>query len=248
MDHWSKGIGCMALARFHKLPHTRRAELLGVAAEAFAEGGYDGTSFNKLIARLGLSKSQAYYYFADKADLFATACARCYEDFYAEVATLPLPTSAEAFWAYVLELNRVGFGFYKRHPMAARLARAQAGSAQREDLARAGLAQAGSTQTRYREWVELGQHLGAVREDLPKEFVVSLSVQLMASSDVWFSERAEAATAGDIEEFARAMTDLSWRMFHPAGAPPVALGAAARTQPGRARSTDARKARRRASK
>jgi AcrR family transcriptional regulator len=238
----------MALARFHKLPQARRAQLLGVAAEAFAEGGYDGTSFNKLIERLGLSKSQAYYYFADKADLFATACATCYEDFYAEVATLPLPASAEEFWEYVLELNRVGFGFYKRHPMAARLARAQAGSAQRDDLARAGLAQAGSTQTRYRQWVELGQHLGAVREDLPKEFVVSLSVQLMACSDVWFSERAEAATAGDIEAFARAMTDLSWRMFHPAGAEPAAPGVAARSHSGRARTTDAPKARRRASK
>jgi AcrR family transcriptional regulator len=101
MDHWSKGVsGCMALARFHKLPPARRGELLGAAAEAFAEGGYDGTSFNKLIERLGLSKSQAYYYFEDKADLFATACAACYEDFYAEAAVLPLPASAREFWEY----------------------------------------------------------------------------------------------------------------------------------------------------
>lgn len=208
----------MALARFHNLPQARRAELLGMAAEAFAEGGYDGTSFNKLLERLGLSKSQAYYYFADKADLFATACASCYEDYFAEVATLPLPDGEQAFWQYVLELNRRGFSFYSRHPMAARLARAQAGSAFRDELGRAGLAQARSTEARYREWVELGQRLGAVRDDLPRELIVSTSVQVVACSDVWFAERAATATPADVEQFARAMTELSWRMWHRDGA------------------------------
>lgn len=217
----------MALARFDKLPPARRAELLSVAAEAFAEGGYDGTSFNKLIERMGLSKSQAYYYFADKADLFATACASCYEDFYAEVEALPLPGSAPAFWEYVLELNRLGFGFYRRHPMAARLARAQAGSARRDELVRAGLAQAGSAEARHGEWVALGQRLGAVRGDLPKELLVSLSVQLMACFDVWFSERAEVAKPTDVEAVAQSLTDLAWRMFHAGGARPMA-GAPAR--------------------
>jgi AcrR family transcriptional regulator len=232
----------MALARFYKLPHARRTALLALAAEAFAERGYDGTSFNKLLERLGLSKSQAYYYFADKADLFATACASCYEDFYVEVAALPLPRNAVGFWQYVLTLNRAGFAFYSRHPMAARLARAQAGSAQLDQLVRAGLTQAGSTQARHREWVELGQRLGAVRKDLPEDFIVSLSVQLMACADVWFAERAETAEPQDVEQLARTMTDLSWRMLHPPGRAAAPLALAERALSGRARQTHAAKA------
>jgi AcrR family transcriptional regulator len=219
----------MALERFYRLPGERQQQLLGAAAEAFAEGGYDGTSFNKLIERLGFSKSQAYYYFADKADLFTTACASCYEQYYERVAELPLPDDGEAFWQYVLELNRVGFRFYNQHPMAARLARAAAGSAQREQLAQASMRHAGSTYQRYLEWLELGQSLGAIRSDLPQDFLLSLCMQVSANADAWFSERAGAATVDEIEGLSRSMTDLSWRMLHPEGtARPSSLGAARR--------------------
>ena len=171
----------MALERFYRLPPERQAELLGTAAEAFAQGGYDGTSFNKLLERLGFSKSQAYYYFADKADLFTTACASCYEQFYERVGQLPLPDTAAGFWHYVLELNRVGFRFYGDNPLAARLAVAAASSAQREELLRAGVRNASSTEQRYRDWLELGQRLGAVRTDLPNELLLPLCVQTTTS-------------------------------------------------------------------
>ena len=206
----------MALERFYRLPAARRSEILGAAAEAFAESGYDGTSYNKLLERLGFSKSQAYYYFSDKADLFATASAACYEEYYALVAKLPLPESGEGFWEYVLELNRVGFRFQNENPMAARLSRAASGSAQRDDLARAGVRHAGSTHERYAEWLALGQRLGAVRDDLPQELLISLCVQTTTCIDAWFAELAGAATRAEVEQLARSAADLSRRMLHTA--------------------------------
>lgn len=206
----------MALERFYRLPEARRERILGAAAEAFAEGGYDGTSFNKLLERLGFSKSQAYYYFADKADLFATASAACYERYYALVAELPLPETSEGFWEYVLELNRIGLRFQNEQPMAARLSRAAASSAQRDELARAAVRNAGSTLERYAEWLALGQRLGAVRRDLPQELLMSLSLQMTTCIDAWFCGLAGEATGADIERLARSVTDLSWRLLHPA--------------------------------
>ncbi len=205
----------MALDRFYRLRPERQAQLLGTAAEAFAEGGYDGTSFNKLLERLGFSKSQAYYYFADKADLFATACASCYERFYEQVGKLPLPDTAGAFWQYVLEVNRVGFRFYDENPMAARLALAAATSALRDELLRAGVRRARSTEQRYRDWLELGQRLGAVRTDLPNDLLLPLCVQTTTSLDVWFCGRAGRATASEIEALSRSATDLFRRLLHP---------------------------------
>ena len=233
----------MALERFYRLPAARREEILGAAAEAFAEGGYDGTSFNKLLERLGFSKSQAYYYFEDKADLFATASAACYEQYYALVERLALPETREEFWQYVLELNRVGYQFQNEQPMAARLSRAAAGSVQRDELARAGIRRAGSTYERYAEWLALGQRLGAVRDDLPHDFLISFCIQTTTCVDAWFADIAGTATAEQIEQLARWVTDLSWRSLHPAGAPEQALPAPRATRATRATPPTAAKTR-----
>ena len=187
-----------------------------------------------------MSKSQAYYYFADKADLFVTACAACYEDYYAEVSALGEPSNAEEFWQFVLELCRVGVRFQRGNPIAARLSRAMAESPLRGELGRAGAQRAESTIERHSEWVLLGQRLGAVRSDLPDDLLVSLSIGVSADLDVWFAERADRATDAELEQVASKFADISWRMFSPTGlarpsslvAPPaLASSAKPRKQP-----------------
>lgn len=205
----------MAFERFSRLPQERQREILSQAAEAFARHGYDGTSFNALLKQLGLSKSQAYYYFEDKADLFVTACAACYEEYYREVSELPEPGDAEEFWGMVLELCRIGVRFQKRHPIAARLSKAIAESPVRDELGRASIQRATSTKARHEAWVALGQALGAVRRDLPLELLIALSVDLSATLDVWFAGQAELASDEDLELRARQFADLSRRLFAP---------------------------------
>jgi AcrR family transcriptional regulator len=185
------------------------------AAEAFAQDGYERTSFNALLEKLGLSKSQAYYYFEDKADLFVTACAACYEEYYAEVGALGDPESAEEFWAFVLELCRIGVRFQRGNPIAARLSRAIAESPLRSELGRASMRHATSTTQRHTRWVELGQRLGAVRTDLPLELLVALSIGVSAELDVWFADRAGEVSDAELEAIAVQFADLSRRMFAP---------------------------------
>ena len=62
----------MARPRFAKLDEATRRRFLETAAVEFAAKGFDGTSLNQLIERLGISKGSFYYYFDDKADLFST--------------------------------------------------------------------------------------------------------------------------------------------------------------------------------
>jgi AcrR family transcriptional regulator len=203
------------MERFNNLPPERRREILETAAEVFAERGYDGTSFNALLDRLGMGKSQAYYYFADKKDLFLTACAASYEEYYESVAQLAIPTSAEGFWSYVEELHLVGFQFQSSRPLAARLALAAAESPARYELGAAALAQGGSTRQQYRQWIALGQSLGAVRSDLDTELMVTMCIQQSALVDVWFAERAQLATEEEMQLWADKFTDLSRSMFEP---------------------------------
>lgn len=49
----------------------RWAQLLEVAAEVFAEKGYDGTSLQEIATRTGILKGSIYYYITTKEDLLA---------------------------------------------------------------------------------------------------------------------------------------------------------------------------------
>ena len=52
-----------------------RAEILDVAAELFAERGYDATSLREIAERLGITKAALYYYFRSKDDILAALIA-----------------------------------------------------------------------------------------------------------------------------------------------------------------------------
>lgn len=213
----------MALSRFQNLPSEQQTRILEVAAAAFAEQGYEGCSYNELLRTLGLGKSQAYYYFADKADLFLTAAASCYERYYEQTATLPLPRDAACFWDYVRELNLLGCRFLSSDPIASKLTKAALSSEVRFRLAEALTSSEGTSREQHRRWVKLGQELGAVRRDLPEDFLVRLSLEFSQFVDGYYAERALSAGAAEQEHCATLFTDLMQRLFQPA-APSTSAG------------------------
>src|SRR5688572_19241446 len=119
----------------------------------FAEHGYADCSYNELLRQLGMGKSQAYYYFADKADLFITAVAASYERYYEEAAGLPLPSDAAGFWDYVRELTLLGFRYQSRDPIASRLTRAAITSEIRFRIADALMHSEGTSREQHARWV-----------------------------------------------------------------------------------------------
>ena len=62
----------MPRPRFKKLAADKRAAIIEAAGVEFAAHGFQGASLNAIIAAAGISKGAFYYYFDDKADLFAT--------------------------------------------------------------------------------------------------------------------------------------------------------------------------------
>lgn len=205
----------VALARFQNLPEGQQADILAKAAAMFAEHGYADCSYNDLLRQLGMGKSQAYYYFADKADLFITAVAACYERYYEQAAAVPLPTSALDFWDYVRKLNLLGFRFQVSDPIASALTRAAITSEIRFRIADALMNREGTSREQHGRWVALGQELGAVRRDLDDELLVRLSLELASFVDGWFAERALTATDEECQKYADTFTDMARRMFAP---------------------------------
>jgi AcrR family transcriptional regulator len=97
----------------------RRERILDAAVEAFARGGYEGSSVGEIAAAAGVTKPVLYDHFASKRDLFVAVMERTRDELTARGAAAmgteaPLEarirTAVEAFFAYVEE-----------HPAAARV-------------------------------------------------------------------------------------------------------------------------------
>jgi TetR/AcrR family transcriptional regulator, transcriptional repressor of aconitase len=163
-------------ARFDRLPPSRRDEILDVAARHFAAHGYEGASYNQILAEAGLSKSSAYYLLENKAELYAAVLERACAD-------LPLPGPLDPYWEGVEAWLRASAAFLVAHPQAGDLLRGFAAlppaSVPPEVEAALVRALVGAI-----EWlVARGIAAGAVRDDLPAEVLVGLVSAVLAVLD-----------------------------------------------------------------
>jgi AcrR family transcriptional regulator len=164
----------MPRARFEKLPRDKRVRILSGAAREFVEHGYDGSTIAMILEHAEISTGAAYYYFDNKADLFA-ATVHFYVEEVMEHADVEVSfASPDAFWE---SLVRVADGLvettYETHRILGGLKAAWKKS--REARAIEGVEQAFAAQERLlRMLVTKGREIGAVRTDLPEELVFHL--------------------------------------------------------------------------
>ena len=204
----------MSRPRFEQLPTERQQEILRIAAAEFARGGLHGTSYNQLLAQLGLGKGSAYYYFEDKQDLFLTAVRHCYLAFFRTLGNLPLPSSVQGFWDYVDQLTLRGLNFVHDDPTSAALLQAFARERFRIDVLSSPELLKGMGDT-YALLIRLGQQLGAVRQDLPFELLLG-SVQAVAGAfDQWFVGLGRRPAPEELLAMAKNSTDLIRGMTAP---------------------------------
>jgi AcrR family transcriptional regulator len=176
----------MPFPRFHKLPIEKRERLIEVAAQEFALHGFDGASVNRILETVQMSKGAAYYYFADKVDLFFTVIQYCNErltlfDLQLDPATL----TAESFWPTFAELHRQPLLRSFEQPWLFAAVRAgehlSPAAFQREPLA--------TFATRVRTWimnlVKRGRELGVIRTDLAEDLIFAWLEALDDASDHW---------------------------------------------------------------
>jgi AcrR family transcriptional regulator len=183
----------MPRRRFHELPAERRDQLLESAAKEFAQHGYDGASLNHILVAAGVSKGAAYYYFDDKADLFATVARHAVEHVIAHVSIDFATLDASTFWPKIRELYATLEEHTREQPWLLGItkamwslsleARGNRILAPLWDWARGWL----------RQLVERGQAVGVIRRDLPTELVIELFLAIDAVFD-----RHTLARAGEL--------------------------------------------------
>lgn len=204
---------------FEQLPLERRQLILTSAIEEFAAHGYQGTSYNQLLARLGIGKSSAYHYFEDKADLFQAAVADCYVKFFEGLAELTDPSDVAGFWDLIRSAYLRGFRFMLESPNAAALMQCLMREAPLLEGVLGTAQILDAVDAHHRRFVELGQRLGAVRTDLSIARLSLLSRSIAAAADQAFVEdlrqHGEAAVAPRLETLAAEWVDTLQRVLEP---------------------------------
>lgn len=183
----------MARPRFHALPEARRRAILDAAARAFAEHGYQRASLNEILADVHVSKGAAYYYFDDKADLFATvvddAWASIAEGFASDLEALDEAT----FWPTLEALHRRQLRSFASRPWTWRAAKA-AGPALADPVAGPALRERLASPIRVlARLLKRARRLGVIRKDLPEDVVLAMVSGVDDALDSWLLERPARA-------------------------------------------------------
>ncbi len=206
----------MPRKRFHGLAEDKQRHILMVAEHEFADRGFDGASYNRIIERAGVSKGAMYYYFEDKEDLYTTVLRASTERYLAVVGAEPTPvTTAAQYWQQVEESVRRGARFWRTEPHTAGLVRSFVRAAARGEVSD------GIREMRdvYRQtlslFVGVGQAVGAVRTDLPLDLLIELLLSVGEGMDVWVADHLDELDDDALDALAVQMCDLYRRLAAP---------------------------------
>ncbi|MEZ5319595.1 MAG: TetR/AcrR family transcriptional regulator [Vicinamibacterales bacterium] len=189
----------MPRPRFARLPAEKRNRILEVAAVEFASQGFAGASLNRIIERSGISKGAAYYYFDDKADLFAAVLRHAWTSMR---VTTPMAVGAltrETFWpalraGYEALLDRL-----RAQPWLVAVGKLVYGPLPTDEVAAVVGEEFDLARRLLGAIVDRGQQVGAIRRDVPADLLGAMLIGALEAADRWAVDHldlpADAATS-----------------------------------------------------
>lgn len=194
----------MPRPRFSKLSAEKQAIIFESAAREFAAHGFDGASLNRILEQVQLSKGAAYYYFDDKADLFATTVLHYAGDLIGSLPEMAAGLTAETFWSTFADQYAAQFEYFADKPWAFGAIKAAGRLSPRElEENPALMASLGEVQQGVITLLGHGQELGAVRTDLPLDLLASLFIAVDDANDRWVLAHWESLSAEDLKQTGR---------------------------------------------
>ncbi|PWB75107.1 MAG: hypothetical protein C3F15_06780 [Holophagae bacterium] len=181
----------MALPRFSKLSADRRHRVIAAAAAEFAARGFKGAVLSTIADKSGMGKTSFYYYFADKADLCETVLDEAWRRLSASARVELEKLTAETFWPTFEKVARENLEMCSREPwlLAASKLLNRASPQQSDDTV------LDAYQEKRRAWeaayISRGQELGAIRDDVPTDLLVTISLSARQASNLWMLDRIE---------------------------------------------------------
>jgi AcrR family transcriptional regulator len=208
----------MPRPRFEKLDSELRRRILASATEEFAEHGFEGASYNRIIERSGLSKGAMYYYFDDKHDLFVTTLTDAFRRLIVETGSVEAAHTAAEFWQEVRAWYRRSLQLCQDDPATIGLIRSLMKSVERGNgsVALTELRRLGRGY--LDDFIRRGQELNAVRSDLPDGLLTSILMALEEGIDLWLADQIDTLDGAEMDAIAETVTAVYRGVAAPAGA------------------------------
>lgn len=203
----------MPRPRFENLSPEKRERILETAARAFAANGYEHASMNQILADAGISKGAAYYYFDNKADLYAATVNHYLQEFLGDTTWDWGQITAVSFWPTLLQVYQEQFRQFAERPWVFGLVKS-GGPVAAEMLAEGPLAEMWQTLTTLLDnLIRRGRELGVVRDDLPEDLLIALVMALDETHDRWLLAQLDDPDSNALDTAAERMVNLLRRLL-----------------------------------
>jgi AcrR family transcriptional regulator len=203
----------MPRPRFERITKEKREQIMEASAKAFASAGFEQASMNQILDEAGISKGAAYYYFDDKADLYATTV-----HYYLTTLVNTLDLSVDQltvnnFWPRLGEVYLSQFRNSYEQPWVFGVIRS-ASHVSPDVLASSDLA---GYVTYFHDAIaallQKGQELGLIRTDLPQTLLTRLFMAVDEAADQWFMAHWDNLNSSQVESIAEQVLDTLQRLI-----------------------------------
>ncbi len=205
----------MPLARFERLEPDRRRRLLAVAAQEFASKGYENASLGWIAEEAGFSKPALYYYFEDKADLYATVVRESWQRLSPEGHVDLDALDRETFWPALETYHLATFDRTREEPWLASVWKL----AYHPPPSGAGAGAVAEVFERAQGFLKAllrrGQQLGVVRSDLPEALLIAIFTGADNAADHWLVDEWDELGADEVYRLSKRVFETMQLMLSP---------------------------------
>ena len=207
----------MPLPRFDKLPPERKSQIIEAATLEFVEHGPAKASVNRILKAAELSKGAFYYYFHDKDDLWLAVMEHAMAPLWAAMHWSGDVDHPDDWWQQVEASTLSAVAVMAEHPAPVQLMRGAWHHPDSAVLARL----LAPFEAIFAELLGAGQLIGSVRNDLPQDLLVSVSMAMGSAVDRWFADRWETLRPDEAIRLSLQSVGLFRDLLQPGPRPPT---------------------------
>jgi len=195
----------MPLARFDRIDPERRARLLSAAAQEFAAEGFERASLGRIAEGAGVSKPSLYYYFEDKADLYATVVRAAWDRLMPGPRFEMDSLDETTFWPTLEHMRDENLARCREEPWLVAVGKLAYHPPREAQAAGAVAEMFEAARTFLRDLLRRGQKIGTVRRDIPEDLLIEMLTAADAAADHWMVDHWEELGADEADRIARAI-------------------------------------------
>lgn len=189
----------MPHSRFYKLEPEKSNLIIRTALEEFSAKDFDKASINQISKNAGLSAGNLYYYFENKEDLYMTVVEHVMKEMNMDLTESSSTLTVDTFW------ESIKLGVLKRLEVSIR--DREVGFFINRLFEYDTSKEMNTIEQKFKEKLRdelrvifnMGVKIGAIRSDLPTDFLFNIHLNLVLTTNRWIASNWDQFNGDDLE-------------------------------------------------